>query len=97
MTIYKHWISYSSSNMKKVNLSEESYNKLKKKLVREATVGEAYDDIRTSFEDLWATLNNAIIESNESNYDEEPSYNPYLLKIKEYVEPVYDMLNQEIQ
>ena len=84
--------------MKKVKLSEESFNKLKSKLVNEATVGESFYDVRTSFEDFWATLNNSIIESAESNgYDDTPTYNPFLMKIKEYVEPVYDMLNQEIQ
>ena len=84
--------------MKKVKLSEESFNKLKSKLVNEVTVGDAFYDVRTSFEDFWAALNNSIIESREGEgYDGTPKYNPFLLKIKEYVEPVYDMLNQEIQ
>lgn len=84
--------------MKKVKLSEESFNRLKNKIVNETTVGESFYDVRTSFEDFWATLNNSIIESSEyDSYDDTPRYNQYLMKIKEYVEPVYNMLNQEIQ
>lgn len=90
--------------MKTVKLSEESYNKLKNRLVNEisyGTVDRAYDrandlfgDVKSQFEDFYNTLEDAIYKAryenhNKANYGES---NPYLEKIKELAEPIYDIL-----
>ena len=85
--------------MRKVNLSEEAYNKLKSKLINEisyGTVSNAYDrsddlfwELRTSFEDFQNALADAIYKDREDGRSEQ---NPYLVKIKELSEPIYDIL-----
>lgn len=85
--------------MKTVRLREESYNKLKNKLINEisyGTVGKAserannlFHDLRTSFEDFISDLDNSIFKA---RYDGETDTNPYLEKIKELSEPIYDIL-----
>ena len=93
--------------MKTVKLSEESYNKLKNRLVNEisyGTVDRAYDrandlfwDVKSQFEDFYNTLEDAIYKAryenhNKVNYGES---NPYLEKIKELAEPIYDILKKK--
>ena len=90
--------------MKTVKLSEESYNKLKNRLVNEisyGTVNRAYDrandlfwGVKTAFEDFYNALEDAIYKAryenhNNANYGQS---NPYLEKIKELAEPIYDIL-----
>jgi len=89
--------------MKKVMMSESSYNKLKKRIMERkfdnineisyGTVDNAYDrsdeifyDVRVNFEEFYNALNSALID-NDSN--------PYLNKIKELAEPIYDMLTRK--
>jgi hypothetical protein len=83
--------------METVKLREESYNKLINE-ISYGMVDKAYDrsddlfwDVRTSFEDFYAVLSDALFKSTEGNKD----YNPYLLKIKELSEPIYDILSKK--
>ena len=91
--------------MKTVKLSEESYNKLKNKLINEisyGTVEHAYDrandlfwEIRSTFEDFYSALDEAIFKTKYDSREEEQTSNPYLEKIKGYADIIYDMLNKK--
>ena len=82
--------------MKKVKLSEESYTKLKNKLISEISYGmvdRAYDKsdeifyhVMNSFDDFYVNLGDALIDSKE---------NPYLVKIKQYADSILDILNKK--
>lgn len=84
--------------MKKVKLSEESY----KKLVNEisyGTVDRAYSrandlfwDVRTSFDDFYNALQDAIYNTKYNSEEGEETNNPYLEKIMKLSEPIYDIL-----
>lgn len=97
--------------MKKVMMSEASYNKLKERLLENkfdsineisyGTVDKAYNrtnelfnDVRTSFEDFYNSLTNAIwnAKHNDRNANNYGESNPYLEKIKQMAEPIYDIL-----
>ena len=90
--------------MKKVKLREESYNKLKQILINEisyGTVDKAYDrsdelfyDVRIAFEDFYDALKEAI---NKDKWDNGSEVNPYLAKIKELSQPIYDILNRKME
>lgn len=51
--------------MKKIKLTEESYNNLKKRLTEQA---DPFYDVRTAFEDFKAAFDQCVVET--SNYDE---------------------------
>lgn len=88
--------------MKTVRLREESYNKLKNKLINEisyGTVGKAsrraddlFYNLKTSFEDFMSELDNSMLNA---RYDGETDTNPYLEKIKELSKPIYDILSRK--
>lgn len=75
--------------MKTINLREESYNKLKQKLVNESN--ENFFLIRTSFEDFYHSLEDVEINAEIDGQE----LNPYLVRIKsladEINELIYDM------
>lgn len=85
--------------MKKVRLSEESYNKLKERLINEisyGTVDRAYDrsdelfyEIMSRFDDFYNALEEALITA---KYNKE---NPYLNKLKELADPIKDILDRK--
>lgn len=91
--------------MKTVKLSEESYNKLKKRLVNEisyGTVDRAYDrsndlfsDVHSAFEDFYNVLGDAMFKAKYESREGEQTSNPYLEKIKGYADIIYDMLNKK--
>lgn len=88
--------------MKTITLSEESYDKLKKRLVNEisyGTVDHAYDrandlflEVRTSFEDFYSVLDDAILKTKYESREGEQTSNPYLEKVKRYADVIYDIL-----
>lgn len=91
--------------MKTVNLSEEAYNKLKDKLVNEisyGTVDHAYDrandlfwEVRSTFEDFYSALDEAIFKVKYDSREGEQTSNPYLEKIKGCADIIYGMLNKK--
>ena len=91
--------------MKTVKLSEESYNKLKNKLINEisyGTVDHAYDrandlfwEVRSTFEDFYSALDDAMLNVKYDSRDGEQTRNPYLEKIKGCADIIYDMLNKK--
>ena len=91
--------------MKTVKLSEESYNKLKNKLINEisyGTVDHAYDrandifwEVRSTFENFYSALDDAMFNVKYDSRDGEQTRNPYLEKIKGYADIIYDMLNKK--
>jgi len=91
--------------MKTVKLSEESYNKLKNKLINEisyGTVDHAYDrandifwEVRSTFENFYSALGDAMFNVKYDSRDGEQTRNPYLEKIKGYADIIYDMLNKK--
>ena len=88
--------------MKKIRLSEESLNKLEKRLVNEISYGTVerasekgetlFDSLYTSFEDFLSTLNDAILDSEQGDNGYKQEANSYLLKIKQMAEPIQDVL-----
>ena len=91
--------------MKKVKLSEESYNRLKDRLINEisyGTVDHAYDrsnglfwEVRSTFEDFYSALDEAMFKAKYDSREGEQTSNPYLEKIKGYADIIYDMLNKK--
>lgn len=91
--------------MKTIKLSEESYNKLKNKLINEisyGTVDHAYDrandlfwEVRSTFEDFYSALDDAMLNVKYDSRDGEQTRNPYLEKIKGCADIIYDMLNKK--
>ena len=91
--------------MKTVKLSEESYNKLKDRLINEisyGTVDHAYDrsnglfwEVRSTFEDFYSALDEAMFKAKYDSREGEQTSNPYLEKIKGYADIIYDMLNKK--
>ncbi len=91
--------------MKTIKLSEESYNKLKNKLINEisyGTVDHAYDrandifwEVRSTFEDFYSALDDAMFNVKYDSRDGEQTRNPYLEKIKGCADIIYDMLNKK--
>lgn len=88
--------------MRKIKLSEESYNKLKNKLINEIsyrTVDKAYyrsetlfSDVKKAFEDFYSALSDAFFQDGN---DGRRQQNPYLVKIKELSEQIYDILKHK--
>lgn len=91
--------------MKTVKLSEESYNKLKDRLINEisyGTVDHAYDrandlfwEVRSTFEDFYSALDDAMLKAKYDSREGEQTSNPYLEKIKGCADIIYDMLNKK--
>lgn len=91
--------------MKTVKLSEESYNKLKDRLINEisyGTVDHAYDrsngifwEVRSTFEDFYSALDEAMFKAKYDSREGEQTSNPYLEKIKGCADIIYDMLNKK--
>ena len=91
--------------MKTVKLSEESYNKLKDRLINEisyGTVDHAYDrsnglfwEVRSTFEDFYSALDEAMFKAKYDSREGEQTSNPYLEKIKGFADIIYDMLNKK--
>lgn len=91
--------------MKTVKLSEESYNKLKDRLINEisyGTVDHAYDrsnglfwEVRSTFEDFYSALDEAMFKAKYDSREGEQTSNPYLEKIKGCADIIYDMLNRK--
>ena len=91
--------------MKTVKLSEESYNKLKDRLINEisyGTVEHAYDrtndlfwEVRSTFEDFYNALDDAMFKAKYDSREGEQTSNPYLEKIKGCADIIYDMLNKK--
>lgn len=82
--------------MKTINLSESAYNKLINE-ISYGTVEKAKDrandlfyEVRTSFEDFYAYLNDAIFKSKYESSN--GTANPYLIKIQEIADTIYDIL-----
>ena len=67
--------------MKKVNLSEESYNNLKKLLTESA---DPFYDVRTAFEDFKAAFDQCVIETSEY-YENGKKLHPLLEAIKQNI------------
>lgn len=88
--------------MKKVKLSEDSYNKLKTKLINEITYGTVDDaygrsetlfgNVRSSFQDFYSDLMDAFVQD---GWDGRREQNPYLVKIKELADQIMDILNKK--
>lgn len=88
--------------MKKIKLSEGSYDKLKEKLVNEisyGTVDRAYNrsddlfyDVYTSFEDFYMALDDAMFNAKHESREGEQTSNPYLEKVREYADIIRDIL-----
>lgn len=68
--------------MKKINLSEESYIKLKKKLNEEV---DPFYDVRTSFEDFKAAFDQCVVEVSLHNGNRERTLPTLLEVIRENV------------
>lgn len=91
--------------MKTIKLSEESYNKLKNKLINEisyGTVDHAYNrandlfwEVRSTFEDFYSALDDAMFNAKYDSHDGEQTRNPYLEKIKGCADIIYDILNKK--
>lgn len=91
--------------MKTIKLSEESYNKLKNKLINEisyGTVDHAYNrandlfwEVRSTFEDFYSALDDAMFNAKYDSRDGEQTRNPYLEKIKGCADIIYDILNKK--
>jgi hypothetical protein len=91
--------------MKTVKLSEESYNKLKDRLINEisyGTVEHAYDrindifwEVRSTFEDFYSALGDAMFKAKYDSREGEQTSNPYLEKIKGCADIIYDILNRK--
>ena len=91
--------------MKTIKLSEESYNKLKNKLINEisyGTVDHAYNrandlfwEVRSTFEDFYSALDDAMFNAKYDSREGEQTSNPYLEKIKGCADIIYDMLNRK--
>ena len=81
--------------MKKINLNEESYNKLKNRIINEisyGTVDKAYnkssdmfDGLKSSFDDFYTMLNEVLVDNE----------NPYLDSIKEHADEILDILERK--
>ena len=69
--------------MKQIKLTENAYNKLREKILKEES--DPLYDVRTAFEDFYAAFKNAVIET--SNYDDEGNkdYHPLLSQIKDNI------------
>lgn len=88
--------------MKKIRLSEESLNKLEKRLVNEISYGTVerasdkgdmiFTHLYSAFEDFLSALNESILDSEQGANGYKQNANPYLLKIKEMSEPIQDIL-----
>ena len=91
--------------MQTIKLSEESYNKLKNKLINEisyGTVDHAYNrandlfwEVRSTFEDFYSALDDAMFNAKYDSRDGEQTRNPYLEKIKGCADIIYDILNKK--
>ena len=91
--------------MKTIKLSEESYNKLKNKLVNEISYGtvdraygrydDLFSDVRSTFEEFYSALDDAIFKAKYDSREGEQTSNPYLEKIKGCADIIYDMLNRK--
>lgn len=87
--------------MKKVKISEGSYNKLKDRIIKEISYDKLnmvnqrseslFYDVRTSFEDFYNALKDAVYESKYGDYGD-GSINPYLQEIIQYCEKIEDIL-----
>ncbi len=87
--------------MKRINLREDSYHKLINE-ISYGTVDHAYDrandifwDVRSKFEDFYNSLNDAIYKVKYESEEGEQTNNPYLQKMLELSEPIYDILNKK--
>ena len=85
--------------MKKIIINESQ-----KKLLGEisyGTVDKAYDraklfyNVKCAFEDFYNTVNDAIFDAKYNDIFGNGSTNPYLEKIKELADPIYDILNRK--
>ena len=82
--------------MKKIRISEASYNKLKKKLVNEisyGTVDRAYDKSEALFGRLKSAFDDFYMELEDSLYED--GNNPYLNKIKGVSDIINDILTNK--
>lgn len=89
--------------MKKISLREDSYNKLINE-ISYGTVDHAYDrandifsDVRSKFEDFYNALNDAIYNVKYESGEGEQDSNPYLQRMLELSEPIYDILNKKYE
>ena len=91
--------------MKKITLKEESYNKLKKRLVNEisyGTVDHAYNrsddiflDAKSAFEYFYGVLEDTIYKVKYESGDGEQTSNPYLEKVKRCADIIDDIFRQK--
>ena len=84
--------------MKKIRISETSYNKLKEKLVNEisyGTVDRAFDKSEALFGRLKSAFDDFYMELEDSLYKDEE--NPYLQKIKGLSEIINDILTNKVR
>ena len=82
--------------MKKVKLSEESYNKLKDKLISEIsynTVNNADNAHYEIFYDLYDTFKD-FYDNVKYNAD---TSNPYIVKIKQYADAIDVILSKKVE
>lgn len=92
--------------MKKVKLSEESYNKLKESLINEisyGTVDRAYRrsgdiffNVQSAFEEFYNTLTDVLYNVQYESGEDEQTSNPYLNQIREYADAIYDIFNKKM-
>ena len=84
--------------MKKIRISEASYDKLKKKLVNEisyGTVDRAFDKSEALFGRLKSAFDDFYMELEDSLYKDEE--NPYLQKINGLSEIINDILTNKVR
>lgn len=91
--------------MKRVRLNEKSYNRLKNKLVNEISYDtvsrasdrsyEVFNAVISSFEDFYDNLKEAMLNVKYHSEDGQQDFNPYLNKVKELSDIIYDILNQK--
>ena len=80
--------------MKKIKISENSYNKLKSALINEVSVGlvdAAYDKSDDVF---WRVKSNFDSFYDELEYNVDTN-NPYIIKIKEYADKIREILDRK--
>lgn len=89
--------------MKKLNITEVAYNKLKEKILNEISYGmvdrayersnDLFTRLHSSFLDFYDELMypEHLSDEDTENYEK----NPYIIKIKEYAEAILDILDKK--
>lgn len=88
--------------MKKINLNEKAYNRLVNE-ISYGTVDNAYrrsmdifSDAQSAFEEFYNALTDALYNVQYESGEYEQTSNPYLNKIKEHADAIYDIFNQKM-